>query len=77
MNVFDKPSAEPNLFRLCRGGKTTVEDKRFDKPSAELNLFGRCCGGKRTLKTTNEIQPFRQAEGRAELVRAVPRREMD
>ena len=28
MNVFAKPSAEPNLFRLCRGGKTTVENKR-------------------------------------------------
>ena len=27
-NVFVKPSAEPNLFRLCRGGKTTVENKR-------------------------------------------------
>ena len=47
----------------------------FVKPSADPNLFGRCCGGKRTLKTTNEIQPFRQAECRAELVRAMPRRE--
>ena len=24
-NVFVKPSAEPNLFRLCRGGKTKRE----------------------------------------------------
>ena len=31
MNVFVKPSAEPNLFRLCRGGKTTVENKRTFK----------------------------------------------
>ena len=37
MNVFDKPSAEPNLFRLCRGEKTTVENKRRMK----FNLFGK------------------------------------
>ena len=36
-NVFVKPSAEPNLFRLCRGGKTTVENKRRMK----FNLFGK------------------------------------
>ena len=28
-NLFDKPSAEPNLFGLCRGEKTTVENKRI------------------------------------------------
>ena len=37
INVFVKPSAEPNLFRLCRGGKTTVENKRRMK----FNLFGK------------------------------------
>ena len=36
-NVFVKPSAEPNLFRLCRGEKTTVENKRTMK----FNLFGK------------------------------------
>ena len=36
-NVFVKPSAEPNLFRLCRGEKTTVENKRRMK----FNLFGK------------------------------------
>ena len=29
MNVFVKPSAEPNLFRLCRGEKTKRENQRF------------------------------------------------
>ncbi|WP_418390980.1 hypothetical protein, partial [Alistipes communis] len=29
INVFDKPSAEPNLFRLCRGEKTKNENQRF------------------------------------------------
>ena len=28
-NVFVKPSAEPNLFRLCRGEKTKNEIQRF------------------------------------------------
>ena len=28
-NVFDKPSAEPNLFGLCRGGKTKKEIQRI------------------------------------------------
>ena len=28
-NVFIKPSAEPNLFRLCRGEKTKNEIQRF------------------------------------------------
>ena len=28
-NLFDKPSAEPNLFGLCRGEKTTVENEPF------------------------------------------------
>ena len=28
-NVFIKPSAELNLFGLCRGGKTTVEKRTF------------------------------------------------
>ena len=37
MNVFVKPSAEPNLFRLFRGEKTTVENKRTMK----FNLFGK------------------------------------
>ena len=37
INVFVKPSAEPNLFRLCRGEKTTVENKRRMK----FNLFGK------------------------------------
>jgi len=32
INVFVKPSAEPNLFRLCRGEKTTVENKRTEFP---------------------------------------------
>ena len=29
LNVFDKPSAEPNLFGLCRGGKTKKEIQRI------------------------------------------------
>ena len=28
-NLFDKPSAEPNLFGLCRGEKTKRENQRF------------------------------------------------
>lgn len=28
-NLFVKPSAEPDLFRLCRGGKTKNEIQRF------------------------------------------------
>ena len=29
VNVFVKPGAEPDLFRLCRGGKTKNEIQRF------------------------------------------------
>ncbi len=53
-NLFVKPSAEPNLFGLCRGGKRSTNVNLFVKPSAEPNLFGLCRGG----KTKNEIQRY-------------------
>ena len=35
-NVFDKPSAEPNLFELCRGEKTSAK-RTFDPQKCEAS----------------------------------------
>ena len=51
-NLFVKPSAEPDLFGLCRGEKRSTNVNVFVKPNAEPDLFRLCRGG----KTKNEIQ---------------------
>jgi len=58
MNVFVKPSAEPNLFRLCRGEKTTVENKRtFSLSRAQSRTCsGYAEAGKRLLKTNEPLK---------------------
>ncbi len=40
--LFDKSSAEPNLFELCRDEKRCMKDELFDKSGAEPNLFELC-----------------------------------
>ena len=51
-NLFVKPSAEPDLFGLCRGEKRSTNVNVFVKPGAEPNVFGLCRG----MKTKDEIQ---------------------
>lgn len=60
MNVFAKPSAEPNLFRLCRGGKTTVENERknstvMKRPYDAMKPLGRLLGVFALLLSTSTI----------------------
>ena len=59
-NLFVKPSAEPDLFGLCRGEKRSTNVNVFVKPNAEPDLFRLCRGG----KTKNEIQRFTPAANR-------------
>lgn len=59
-NLFVKPSAEPDLFGLCRGEKRSTNVNVFVKPGAEPDLFRLCRGG----KTKNEIQRFTPAANR-------------
>ena len=59
-NLFVKPSAEPDLFGLCRGEKRSTNVNVFVKPGAEPDLFRLCRGG----KTKNEIQRVTPAANR-------------
>ena len=60
MNVFAKPSAEPRLRELCRGGKTTVENKRknstvMKRPYDAMKPLGRLLGVFALLLSTSTI----------------------
>ena len=59
INVFDKPRAEPNLFGLCRGEKTTVEKRTVKIGNAVLDA-----GGSKTLtKGTHNLSYTPSAAG--------------
>ncbi|MDE6827532.1 MAG: hypothetical protein K2P46_02280 [Alistipes sp.] len=62
-NVFDKPSAEPNLHKAMPRRENLPERNVFDKPSAEPCLH-RAMPRRENLL---EKERFRQAERRAEL----------
>ena len=49
INVFDKPSAEPNLFGLCRGEKTK-KISTFSISRAQSRTLFELCRGEKTKK---------------------------
>ena len=56
MKLLVKPSAEPNLFGLCRGEKRSTNVNVFVKPSAEPNLFRLCRGEKTTVENKRRMK---------------------
>lgn len=55
-NLFVKPSAEPDLFRLCRGGKTKNEIQRFT-PAANRRDRGEVGSGVGIPPTGRAVRP--------------------
>ena len=57
LNLSIKPSAEPSLLEICRGGERCAKANLSIKPSAEPSLLEICRGGERCAKANLSIKP--------------------
>ena len=55
LNLSIKPSAEPSLLEICRGGERCAKANLSIKPSAEPSLLEICRGGERCAKSNEGI----------------------
>ena len=68
MNVFGKPSAEPNLFELCRGEKTCPKGT-FSASRAQSQAMLELCRGEKTCPKGTFSASRAQSQAMLELCR--------